>query len=178
MPPPPEEPTRPLRPAGAPPQREPVYERDVAPPPEDPLLLDRLRSLRSAVVLLGLIAVAALALAVYALLTKEEERDTRAGASRERVVRLSDRVDELESEIKDRATKDSVSQVADDQQALGKRVVDVAKQASSAASNDNGGTDTQARTSINQLNENVQTLSSSIKDLDQRVSDLESQSQP
>jgi uncharacterized protein YlxW (UPF0749 family) len=51
----------------------------------------------------------------------------------------------------------------------------VAKQASS---DDNGGTDTQARTSIDQLNENVQTLSTSIKDLDQRVSDLESQSQP
>jgi hypothetical protein len=178
MPPPPEEPTRPLRPAGAPLPQEPVYEREVVPPAEDPLLLDRLRSLRSAVVLLGLVAVAALALAVYALLTKEEETDTRAGASRERVVRLADRVRELESEVSDRATKDSVSQVADDQQSLGKRVDDVAKQASSAASDDNGGTDTQARTSINQLNQNVQTLSTSLKDLDQRVSDLESQSQP
>ena len=170
--PPPEEPTRPLRPT------EPVYEREVVPPEADPaLLLDRIRSLRTALVLVGLVAVAALGIAAYAVLTKEEESDTQAGASRESVSRLADRVDALESDVRDRATKDDLSEVADDVESLNKRVDDVAKQAQSASSNDNSGTDDQLRSAIDQLNKNQQTLSDSIKDLDQRVSDLEQQAQ-
>lgn len=174
---PPEEPTRPL-PRTTPAPARPIDERAVAVPVEDPyrteLLLDRLRSLRTALVIIGVIAVGALGVALYAVLTKEEESDTQAGASRQQVANLTDRVDALESDVKDRATKDDVNQVADDVQALSNRVDKLAKQTQSA---DSSGTDKQARSSIDQLNTNVQTLSQNIKDLDERVRDLEDQAQ-
>jgi predicted RNase H-like nuclease (RuvC/YqgF family) len=172
-----DEPTRPLPPADPRPARV-VDEREVAAPVEDPyrteILLDRLRSLRTALVLVGLIAVAALGVALYTLLTKEEESNTRAGASRQQVSQLSDRVDALESDVKNRATKDDLNQVDDDVKALSKRVDQLAKQAQSASSDS---TDKQARSSIDQLDKNAQQLSQSVKDLDQRVRDLENQSQ-
>jgi peptidoglycan hydrolase CwlO-like protein len=147
-------------------------------PVEDPmrieLLLDQLRSLRAALVVVAVIAVAGLAVAIYAELTKEEESDTHAGASRTRVVALSDRVDALESDLKSRATKDDVSTIASDQKSLGARVDQLTKQ---AASTNKGGTDQQARSSIDQINQNIQTLSQSVKDLDTRVHDLEQQQQ-
>ena len=100
---PPEEPTRPLPPATPPPARV-GDEREVAAPVEDPyrteLLLDQLRSLRTALAIVGLIAVAALAVAVYTVLTKEEESDTGAGASRQQVADLAGRVDALEADVK------------------------------------------------------------------------------
>ena len=92
---PPEEPTRPLPPATPPPARVGV-EREVAAPVEDPyrteLLLDQLRSLRTALAIVGVIAVAALAVAVYAVLTKDEVSDAGAGASSQQVADLADRV--------------------------------------------------------------------------------------
>jgi predicted nucleic acid-binding Zn-ribbon protein len=155
-----------------------VEERVVAAPAEDPyrteLLLDQLRSLRTGLVIVGLIAVAALGVALYTLLTKEEDSGTQAGASRAEVAALSDRVDALESDVKSRATKNEVSQVADDVQALSKRVDQIAKQSQSAPSS---ATDKQARSSIDQINTNVQTLSQDVKDLDKRVRDLEDQAQ-
>jgi outer membrane murein-binding lipoprotein Lpp len=174
---PPEEPTRPLPPATPPPARV-VDERVVAPPVEDPyrteLLLDQLRSLRTGLAIVGLVAVAALGVALYTLLTKDEGSDTKAGASQAEVSSLADRVDALESDVKSRASKDDVNQVADDVQALSKRVDQIAKQAQSAPSS---GTDKQARSSIDQLDTKVQTLTQDVKDLDQRVRDLEDQSQ-
>jgi uncharacterized protein YoxC len=174
---PPEEPTRPLPPT-TPPRARVVDERAVAPLVEDPyrteILLDQLRSLRTALAIVGIVAVAALGVALYTALTKEEESDAQAGASRQQVANLADRVDALESEVRDRATKDDVNQIADDVQALSKRVDQIAKQAQSAASS---GTDKQARSSIDQLNDNAQTLSQSVRDLDGRVRDLEDQAQ-
>jgi hypothetical protein len=170
---PPEEPTRPLPPPTPAPARR-VYEREVAAPVDDPyrteILLDRLRSLRTALAIVGLIAVAALAVAVYAVLAMEEESDAGGGASRQQVANLDDRVDALEAEVEDRATGDDVNRIADDVQALSDRVDQVAKQARSAASTDNSGTDEQARASIDQLNQ-------SLTDLDERVRDLEAQAQ-
>lgn len=170
---PPEEPTRPLPPTTPAPVR-PVYEREVAAPVEDSyrteILLDRLRSLRTALAIVGVIAVAALGVAAYAVLTMEEESDAGGGASRQRVANLDDRVDALETEVEDRARTNDVNRIADDVQALSVRVDRVAKQAQSAASSDNSGTDEQARSSIDQLNQ-------SITELDQRVRDLEDQAQ-
>jgi hypothetical protein len=75
---PPEEPTRPLPPTTTAPAG-PLYERGVAAPVEDPyrteILLDQLRSLRTALAIVGVIAIAALAVAVYTVLTMEEESD-------------------------------------------------------------------------------------------------------
>lgn len=172
---PPEEPTRPLPPTTTEPAG-PVYEREVAAPVEDPyrteILLNRLRSLRTALAIVGVIAVAALAVAVYAVLTMEEESDAGGGASRQRVADLEERLDALEADV---ATKDDVNQITADVQALSDSVDEVARQARSAASGDNSGTDEQARSSIDQLNENVQTLTQSVTDLDERVRALEQQ---
>ena len=172
-----EEPTRPLPSATSPPARVGV-EREVAAPVEDPyrteLLLDQLRSLRTALAIVGVIAVAALAGAVYAVLTKDEVSDAGAGASSQQVADLDDRVDALEADVKTRATKNQVSQLSDDVKALSDKV---AKQSESAASRDNGGTDEQARSSIDKLEQSVQTLSQDVKDLDRRVQDLEDQTQ-
>ena len=177
---PPEESTRPQPPATPPPARVGV-EREVAAPVEDPyrteLLLDQLRSLRTALAIVGVIAVAALAAALYTVLTKEEESDTGAGVSSQQVASLADRVDALEADVKTRATKNQVSQLSDDVKALSDRVDKVAKQSESAASSDNGGTDEQARSSIDKLDQSVQTLSQDVKDLDRRVRDLEDQTQ-
>ena len=154
-------------------------EREVAAPVEDPyrteLLLDQLRSLRTALTIVGVIAVAALAVAGYALLSEDEESDDGAAASRQQVADLADRVDALEADVKTRATKNQVSQLSDDVKALSGRVDKVAKQSQSAASSDDGGTDEQARSSIDELEQSVQTLSQDIKDLDRRVRDLEDQ---
>ena len=178
---PPEEPRRPLRPTPPPPAGA-AYEREVVAPVEDPyrtellLLIDRLRSLRTWVAIVGVIAVAGLAVAVYALINMEEESDAGGGASRERVASLEERVDALEADVRDRATTADVNQIANDVQALEGRVDQVARQARSAASS--GGTDEQARSSIDQLNQNVETLTQSVTALDQRVGELEAQSQP
>ncbi len=171
MPPPPEEPTRPLRPA------EPVYEREVIAPVDDgyDALLDRIRSLRSALTIVGIIAVLALAAAAYSILTKEEESDTRAGASRERVARLADRVDQLESSVGDVVSKSDVSKLATDQQALSDRLDDVEAQAGSATEDT---TDEDARATLDALGDDVQTLSDSVTDIDSRVGALEQQAQP
>ena len=163
---PPEEPTRPLPPATPPPARVGV-ERELAAPVEDPyrteLLLDQLRSFRTALAIVGVIAVAALAVAVYAVLTKDEVSDAGAGASSQQVADLADRVDALEADVKTRATKNQVSQLSDDVKALSDDVDKAAKQSESAASSDNGGTDEQARSSIDKLDQSVQTLSQDVK---------------
>ena len=78
---------------------------------------------------------------------------------------LADRVDALEADVKTRATKNQVSQLSDDVKALSDRVDNVAKQAQAAASSDNGGTDEQARSSIDELDQSVQTLSQDVTDL-------------
>jgi hypothetical protein len=111
-PPPPDGPTEPLPPADAPRVRERLVEEPVA-PAADPLLLahfeDALRSLRTAVVLLGLLSVAALGVAVYALI-KGQEAD-RGSASSGRVSRLNDRVDRLSRDLQ--RTRESTSGTAD-----------------------------------------------------------------
>src|SRR5688572_21591205 len=115
---PPEGPRRPLPPTTPPPGGG-AYEREVV--VEDPyrieILLDRLRSLRTAVAIVGVIAVAGLAVAVYTLVTMEEESDAGGGPSRQQVANLDDRVDALEDEVGDRATKADVNRIAGDVQA-------------------------------------------------------------
>jgi hypothetical protein len=79
----------------------------------DPLAVarvgDALRSLRTAVVLLGLLSVAALGLAVYALMQSQEA--DRGSASSGRVARLDDRVDRLSRDVQ--RTRESTTGTAD-----------------------------------------------------------------
>jgi predicted nucleic acid-binding Zn-ribbon protein len=146
-----------------------VYEREVAPPP-DPLLMDQLSTLRTMLVLIGLIAVAGLAVAVYTLATRKDDSNQHSGASSSRVSALEDRVNQLEADMKNTATKDDVKQVSDDVQALSAKV-DKASSASQSA------TDQQARDSIDKLNQNQQSTNQTLKDLDKRVTALENNQQ-
>ena len=129
------------------------------PPPVEPVeheLLRRIRSLQTMVALVGLLAVAALGVALYTLLTDEDRDagDGRRGASTSQVERLSDDVAELENRIDDRATKSSVSE-------LEGQVEELAEQAEQAG--EEGG--------------DVERLRSDVEELQQRVDDLARQQQ-
>jgi hypothetical protein len=69
----------------------------------DPRLLERLedavRSLRTALAFVGVLAAAALGVAIYALAEADDDDGAREGASRERVSRLDDRVDRLSRQL-------------------------------------------------------------------------------
>lgn len=120
-PPPPDRPTQPLRPS--PPEPAPVVqERYAAAGPDPNLVLARLEdaiaSLRTWLAIVGLISVAALGVAVYAIVREDEGDDgSRRGlASDQRVSRLDDRVDRLSRQLK------SVRASEGDSDALGDRV--------------------------------------------------------
>lgn len=163
--PPPEDPTRRLTPAAPP----PTTPREVAYVEGDPLtardvLLDDLRSLRRWLALVGVLALAGLGVSLYTLLSDREDGDGR-GASRATVRALDARVDELESDLRDRATKSSVSELRDDQQALGDRVDEVAQQAGQGADQES------VQSSIDQVSEQVQELESRLEAVEQRSED-------
>jgi prefoldin subunit 5 len=104
-PPPPDRPTVRLQPT-APPPPPPVYEERVVAPAADPnaILLrleDAINSLRTGLMIVGVIAVAALGVAIYSLM-KDDDTDggSRSGlASDERVSRLDDRVDRISRQV-------------------------------------------------------------------------------
>lgn len=165
----PEPPTRRLDPA-APPPGTPL------PPPGEPLaagvpderlvheeLADRIRTLRTWLAVLGTLAAIALGVALWALLTKEEESDTKRSATPQSVERLDTRVDDLESRIDDRATKTSVEKLESEQEGLRDDLADVRKQAQSAGDTD-------------ELEQSVETLSESVEELEQRVEAAEQDS--
>jgi hypothetical protein len=120
-------------------------------------LLDELRSLKRTLALIGVIAIAALGVALWALLDQQDSGGGDGqGASSERVSRLEDRVDTLENDVEDAATKDSVASVRQQQQDLNEQVDQLSEQSS--------GSDAQ---------ESVDQLSQQVDELGQRVDDLE-----
>lgn len=175
---PPEDPTRPLPPA-APPPRAAYEERVYEEPPvvvDDPgwrqVILDRLDSVRTGVAVVGVIAVIALALSVWNLLREEEDRDTRTGGvSAAQVDDLRDRTDDLESDLRNRATKEDVAAVQSASNDLGKRVDDLSGKAAGS------GADNEARESLNDLSDSLSTLNQTVTDLDRRVAALEEQAE-
>lgn len=92
MPPPPDRPTKPL------PAVEPVVEREVI--TSSPLAVEDIRSLRRAVVLLSILAVAATAVAVFALLRADESKEE--SADRDRVVQIERALDRRVKEVETR----------------------------------------------------------------------------
>ena len=170
LPPESDNPTRRLPPTGP---AEPLREREVVIAEPDPVwvqeVLGRLRSLRTWVALVGVLALAALGVGLSALLTQEEEADARQSASLERVQELESRVGALESETEDAASEDAIKGLRDQQQALEKRLSAVEDQ----ASDDSGVEDVQA--DVRQLSDAVDQIGQSIEQLDQRVGDLEQQ---
>lgn len=170
LPPESDEPTRrlpPTRPA------EPLAEREVVTTEPDPVwvheVLGRLRSLRTWVALIGVIALAALGVGLWALLTQEEDGDARRGASQERVRELEDRVDDLESETDDVASQDAVGRLRDQQQELEERLGAIEDQAS-----DGGGVE-DVQADVRELSDAIEQIGQAIEQLDERVGDLEQQ---
>lgn len=156
---PPDDPTRRLEPA--PP---PTTPRELAYAEGDPVtsraaLLDELRSLKRWLAVVSVLAVAGLGVALYTLLSDREDGDGR-GASRSSVSQLRDRVDELESDVRDRASDDSVSELRQSQKRLEGRVEELGEQAS------DGSGDDAARAAVEDA---TQELRSEIGALDQRV---------
>jgi septal ring factor EnvC (AmiA/AmiB activator) len=145
--------TRRLAPAEPPPQ----YPRS---PDGDELtwreyLLDRFHSLRTAVILLGILATAALAVAVWALLDAQNDRQQPSGA---RIAVLQDRISALESSIKRVPTQDDVTALRDRQRALDDRLKAVEEAGRRAATQ-----------------KDVAALQQRVDDLDKRVQKLEQQ---
>lgn len=179
LPPDPDEPTRRLPPT-APPDVPPraAYEREVAVTTEADLVwreevLDRLNSLRNAMVLLGLVAVAALGIALWALLTQEEEGDARRGASVERVSDLEERVDELEQDVERASSRDAVSQLSENVEALDERVGALEERVEGSGASEQAVEDLQG--DVQQVGDAVEQLGDAVEQLDQRVAALEQQ---
>ena len=169
----PDDPTRRIPPTEPPPS---VREREYAVEDDGAWrqhIVDRLDSLRTWVAAATVLSLLALGLAGYTLLTAEEEDDTRAGASREQVGELSDRVDDLESRVQDRASDNAVQDLRDSQRDLDERVKAVEEAAEEPADD---GADTEAlRQSIDALHDSVEQLDGRVADLEQRMDRAEQQ---
>jgi hypothetical protein len=117
---PPEEPTSPT-----PPARPIATERTVVrTEPEETLwaeVFDRLGSVRTGLFVVGVVALAALGIALWALLDDVGDPD-RQDASRVRVERLADRVERLEGQVGEAASEGGVAAIRDRQRALQRRV--------------------------------------------------------
>jgi DNA repair exonuclease SbcCD ATPase subunit len=156
--PPDEPPTRRIEPApppGSPREMEVVTEE---PAGARAALLDELRSLKRTLALVGVIAIVALGVALWALLEQQDDGGDAQGASNERVSRLEDRVDTLEGDVEDAASDNSVSELRQQQEDLGEEVEQLSEQSS--------GSDAE---------ESVQQLEQQVEELGQRVDDLEQQ---
>jgi hypothetical protein len=161
---PPEEPTRPL------PEARPVAtERTVVRTEAEERLwadvLDRLGSLRTGLVVVGVIALAALGVALWALLDDVGDPD-REDASRVRVERLADRVDRLESEVGEAPSKGGVATIRAGQRALQRRVeaLEATVEESRAAAED-----------VGEIGSTIGALQDSVDALEQRLEAVEQQ---
>jgi polyhydroxyalkanoate synthesis regulator phasin len=169
-PPPPEPPTRRLEPTAAPPPP-PVYERvvepGVAPVGADPNLLfvrleDSISSLRTALMFVGILAVLAIGIAIYALTRDDTPAGTSGAVTSQQVTQLNDRVDRLSRQLQQlRADVRGTSALASRVDALSRSVSTLRSQAGSGAA----ATDqTQA---IQALNKRVDDLARQVQTLSQ-----------
>jgi polyhydroxyalkanoate synthesis regulator phasin len=163
--PPPDRPTERLQPAPPPPQ----YERAVdprAPVATDATLLftrlqDAISSLRTALVLVGVLAVAALGVALYAVL-RNDNGTTRGAASADRVARLDDRVDRLSRQVQQLRSSSSGTR------ALSRRVDELSRQLATLRSQGaNGSSSTDTTQALRDLNKRVDDLSRQVQQLGQ-----------
>jgi uncharacterized protein HemX len=121
---------------------------------------DRLRSLTTAVALLAVLAVAALGVAIWALLSSQDSGDTQ-GVSVSRVSALEKQVDDLEAEVNNAASKDDLQQLSKREQELAGKVDDLDETASQTADD------------LDTVSKDVDTLRQAVEDLQQRVDALE-----
>jgi hypothetical protein len=125
------------------------------------LLLDRLASLRAAVAIVGVLALVALGVAVWALLGSAGSDEGRR-VSAARVRSLEQRVDELSGKVDGAASEQAVSRVSGQLRALGERVDTVERRQAGA---------------LQELDTQVQRIDQAIKDLQQRMDALERRQQ-
>jgi hypothetical protein len=119
--PPPDRPTERIQPVAPPPPPRPVYEERVVTPAVDPNVVllrleDAIGSLRTGLTIVGIIAVAALGVAIYGLMKDDGSTGSRSGlASDERVSQLDDRIDRLSRQVQSvRAGGGAASTAADE----------------------------------------------------------------
>jgi TolA-binding protein len=177
---PPEEPTRrlPAVPAQDPAVPPPAYERvayEAGPPPgPDPLaeIVHRLRSLRTAVALVGLLSALALGAGIWALIEAQRDDDgparvQRTGASTERVRDLEERVDRVESRTGDAPSGEDVGEVREQQEELAGRVEALEERAEQ--------TPPVSQETVENLQQQVGELAGDVELLGQRVEAIEEQ---
>lgn len=172
--PPPEPPTRRLDPTAPPPPAQAyAYDRVVEPAvaPVDPNLMfvrleDAISSLRTGLVFVGILAVLAVGLSIYAITRDDNNNSTTArggGATAARLAQTDDRIDRLSRQVQQaRADARAGRAVVTRVDALSRQVSALRSQAGSTSTAPDP---TQA----------LQALSKRIDDLDQRVQDLSSQ---
>jgi outer membrane murein-binding lipoprotein Lpp len=167
---PPEPPTRRLDPT-APPAPAVAYEPVAAPAvpvAADPSLLyvrleDSIASLRTALIFVGILAVLATGIAVYALTRDDGTPGTRGGGSTSaQIARINDRVDRLSRQVQSlRAGGTSSSALASRVDSLSRSVTALRSQVSSAPAAPDA---TQA---VNALSKRIDTLEQRVQDLSQ-----------
>ena len=160
--PPPDRPTRPLRPSPPPPVvEERVVERDVDVGTALARLEDTLESLRTGLMIVGALAVLALGVAIYALLNDDDGGGSRAGlASDERVSRLDDRVDRLSRQVRGVRAGNRDSAAVEDRVASLERTVETLAERPAA------GDATQA---VEELSERIDDLATDVERLEQQA---------
>jgi polyhydroxyalkanoate synthesis regulator phasin len=123
-------------------------------------LRDQVRSLKTAVLLLGILTVVTLGIAAWALLAKQDTSGSTAnrGVSPGRVTRLESRVSDLEARVRSAPTKSDLADLKAEQKALSTRVGALEKASRDAAS----------QQSVDQIQQDVQ-------DLQKRVDAIEQQ---
>lgn len=122
---PPDRPTRPLTPR-PPASRERIAGAPVADAALIDWLHDSVRSLRTALALVGLLAVTALGVAIYALLAADDSGAGGSTGNSGRIGELDDRVDRLSRQLQDVRAKGSGGADADEVKALKERLDDTA----------------------------------------------------
>ena len=160
--PPPDRPTQPLRPNPPPPVvEERVVERGVDVGAALAALEDTIESLRTALMIVGALAVLALGVGIYALLNDDDDGGSRRGlASDERVSRLDDRVDRLSRQVR------SVRADARDDGGLEDRVAAVERTVETLADRPAPEDASQA---VEELSERIDDLATDVERLEQRA---------
>jgi polyhydroxyalkanoate synthesis regulator phasin len=165
---PPDRPTEPLRPAPAPAPapRQPVVAYEPAPPPAVDVtavlvrLEDAINSARTGLMIVGVIAVAALGVAIYALV-KDNGTSPGGGTNSSRIATLNDRVDRLSRQVQDARAKAGSSNSADTS-ALGDRVDALERTVKTLADRPQPGDATQA---VKELSSRIDTIATDVEQL-------------
>jgi len=164
--PPPDRPTERLRPE--PPPQQPVYEERVVAPAVDPNVVllrleDAIGSVRTGLMVVGVIAVAALGVAIYAL-TKADDAgggSSRGLATDARVSQLDDRIDRISRQVQGlRSGGDASSDAVEDRVAAVERTVKTLAERPSA----------DPQQAIDQLSKRIDEIAQNVEALEQAQS--------